>query len=108
MWSVPVTFGGGIMMQYGAPLPVGSKYPADSHSRYSSCSIWWGSKLLCIVSLVRHPKRKRVDLDFNRGGQRLAQIFELAPHDLGEPAAHHFVQSRLQRRHELVGVLCRP
>jgi hypothetical protein len=30
MCRVPVTFGGGIMMQYGAPLPAGANQPAAS------------------------------------------------------------------------------
>ncbi len=30
MCSVPVTFGGGIMMQYGVPSPAGANQPAAS------------------------------------------------------------------------------
>ena len=34
MCKLPVTFGGGIMMQYGAPAPRGAKYPLDSQRSY--------------------------------------------------------------------------
>ncbi len=30
MWSVPVTFGGGMTMQKGGPSPAGAKKPAAS------------------------------------------------------------------------------
>ena len=34
MCSVPVTLGGGIMMQYGVPAPDGANQPASSHFPY--------------------------------------------------------------------------
>ena len=39
MCSVPVTFGGGITMQYGVPLPLGLKRPSASHCSYRRVSI---------------------------------------------------------------------
>jgi len=45
MWSVPVTFGGGNAMQYGAARAfiVGLKWPRDSHTGYHFRSIACGS-----------------------------------------------------------------
>ena len=45
MWSEPVTFGGGMTMQYGFALENGSarKYPRSSHTPYQVSSAWRGS-----------------------------------------------------------------
>src|SRR4051794_35699821 len=53
MCSVPVTFGGGSWMQYGAPSPCGANTPAASQRAYHLDSRGLGSKLLSmIVGLV--------------------------------------------------------
>ena len=43
MCRVPVTFGGGIMMQYGRPPPRGANQPPASQAAYAPLSMRWGS-----------------------------------------------------------------
>ena len=48
---VPVTFGGGIGMQYGGPSPEGAKYPCASHLAYQRVSMSAGEKFLSMVTV---------------------------------------------------------
>src|SRR5438552_269471 len=63
--SAPVTFGGGITMQYGSPGAAGSawKHPSASHTRYASDSTDAGlyvlaSSVFMSQSLAASPNRR--------------------------------------------------
>src|SRR5689334_21008503 len=49
MCKVPVTFGGGSMIVYGSPLPVGLKQPLASQWAYHRVSKDCGSKLFSMT-----------------------------------------------------------
>src|SRR5437667_6801459 len=66
--SAPVTFGGGITMQYGSPGAAGSawKHPSASHTRYASDSTDAGSYVLASSvfmsqSLAASPNRREIE-----------------------------------------------
>src|SRR4030095_6822833 len=97
MCSEPVTFGGGIMMQYGLPLPRGSKYPACSHSRYSDCSSACGSKLLSILLFVGECASELCEFVLEDCEQPRAQIVDAAVHHLDQPVVERAIDAHLQR-----------
>src|SRR5579862_9054815 len=123
MCSVPVTFGGGSWMQYGAPpFHDGLNAPLDSHRGYHFASMAWGSKLLAssmtsrrkgelsiIADAFGHPPARSACCERATRSVARREVAdrthpELLLDRLGDVLAHQCAEARVQRREQL---LCR-